>query len=104
MIYVDPIKIYPGFHIKVDAKRYGAGWCHLTTDNNNQKLHDFAKKIGLQRTWFQEHSSMPHYDLTPRLRNVAIENGARMVTSAEMVQKCSLIINRKKREFNHVTK
>lgn len=51
--------------------------CHLfTTPGNLEALHAFAKSIGLQRRWFQEHASLPHYDLNSKRRKVALECGA----------------------------
>jgi hypothetical protein len=39
-------------------------------------LHEFAKKIGLKKEWFQN-KKYPHYDLTTkRMVDKAIKNGA----------------------------
>jgi hypothetical protein len=57
------------------------GWrlgpsCHLITDGANEELHAFADRLGLKREWFQKSASGPHYDLTARRRQRAIELGA----------------------------
>jgi len=58
--------------------------CHLTADTVDE-LHDFAACIGLKRVWFQDHSRIPHYDLTPNKRMAALRAGARSITVREMV-------------------
>lgn len=58
--------------------------CHLVGDTEAE-LHKFAASIGLQRSWFQEHSRLPHYDLTASKRAIAIEAGALPLTVREMV-------------------
>ncbi len=40
------------------------------------ELHQFAKRLGLRRAWFQPHPRHPHYDLTPNKREQAIKLGA----------------------------
>lgn len=49
--------------------------CHMfaTTD---EELHAMAKAIGLRREWFQNHASLPHYDLTVSRRELAVRRGA----------------------------
>jgi hypothetical protein len=37
---------------------------HLATDSGDlDELHDFARRIGLRRSWFQDHRTVSHYDL-----------------------------------------
>lgn len=55
----------------------GRLWCHLVADSLPE-LHDFARKLGLHRSWFQSGAVYPHYDVTLRLRNKALELGAVM--------------------------
>lgn len=52
--------------------------CHLFCDKpeNLAELHDFALHIGLKREWFQDHSVMPHYDLTAAKKMHAIRKRA----------------------------
>jgi hypothetical protein len=54
---------------------FRVGSCHMWADSE-QELHEMAKKIGLKKSWFQNHEKLPHYDLTPRRRLLAIYNGA----------------------------
>ena len=53
------------------------------------ELHIFAQKIGMRREWFQDHHSIPHYDLTPARRKLALLHGAIAVDSRVFVQKCT---------------
>jgi hypothetical protein len=39
-------------------------------------LHQLAAKIGLKRAWFQNHPTLPHYDLVPTKREAALRLGA----------------------------
>ena len=58
---------------------------HLSTDGDIEELHSFAKSIGLKRCWFQP-KSHPHYDLTTeRKKNTAINAGAKLISSKELV-------------------
>lgn len=50
-------------------------WCHMWADTP-EELHALAARIGLRRSWFQEHSRLPHYDLTPGRRRAALAAGA----------------------------
>ena len=49
--------------------------CHLWADTV-EELHAFAAKIGMRRSWFQDRPRFPHYDLTMRRRDVALQSGA----------------------------
>jgi len=72
LIYVDKLRESNG------------GWkwkycCHLfseNSDDNSEALHAFAKKLGLKRTWFQNPTLFPHYDLNASKRELAIKHGA----------------------------
>ena len=68
-------------------------WCHcasdLPGDAGLQELHALADKIGAKREWFQNRLYLPHYDLQPRLRSLAILCGAIAVDGIELVRKCS---------------
>lgn len=69
-VYVDECIVWPG------AKGiFAKGSCHLTADTL-EELHAFAAKIGMRRSWFQDHKLCPHYDLTPARRAVAVKLGA----------------------------
>lgn len=64
-VYVDNVRI----------KWRGRLWCHLVADSLDE-LHDFARGLGLKRGWFQSEASLPHYDVTVEIREVAINRGA----------------------------
>lgn len=58
-------------------------WSHLFTDQDDQtELHRFARRIGMQRSWYQhaEHEAerpwLCHYDVTDVKRRAAIAAGA----------------------------
>ena len=75
VIMVDDLRVWP------HAKRpFHRGSCHLTVDGEStdhiEALHAFADRIGLRRSWFQDKSRVPHYDLTPSKREAAIAAGA----------------------------
>ena len=73
MILVDSIRRYPS-----------GSWCHMVTDSSLQELHGFARRLGLLRERFQEHSRVPHYDLRPEMRERALTLGAEAVGSKEL--------------------
>jgi hypothetical protein len=58
---------------------------HLVADSL-EELHRFAGRIGLKRAWFQNHSRHPHYDVWGSRLKSAIENGAMVVGSKEIVR------------------
>jgi hypothetical protein len=60
------------------AKHFGYGKesCHLIVAGKLDDLHDFAKRIGLKREYFQGNASWPHYDLTANKRAQALRYGA----------------------------
>lgn len=51
---------------------------HLFCDSpaSLNELHEFAAKLDLKRSWFQNDCVMPHYDLTYTKRKMAISHGA----------------------------
>jgi hypothetical protein len=56
------------------------GWslgpsCHLLADTA-EELHAFAARLGMRRSWFQDHGRIAHYDLTVRRRAAAVALGA----------------------------
>ena len=59
----------------------GRLWCHLVSDHSLDELHAFAAWIGIPARAFQG----DHYDIPEEARPVAIEEGARAVTSREIV-------------------
>lgn len=50
---------------------------HMVATESEIELHQFARKIGLKREWFQNSGRFPHYDLTTKRKiNKAIRMGA----------------------------
>jgi hypothetical protein len=49
--------------------------CHLYADSI-EELHQFALKIGMRLSWFQDDIRLPHYDLNENRRKIAVKNGA----------------------------
>lgn len=59
--------------------------CHMFADTRDlTELHRIADAIGLKRTWFQN-ERLPHYDLTPGKRAMALRAGAIPVDFARAV-------------------
>jgi hypothetical protein len=85
MIYVDDLREYPESVIKPGARKYGARWAHLTADTR-EELHAFAEQLGLKRSWFQEHRTLWHYDLTPAKWKKAMKLGAIHYSTLEMAR------------------
>lgn len=70
----------------------GRWWSHLMCDDYSPQglteLHEFARSIGAAERAFhdpQRGQPRPHYDLTPELREKALEMGAERLTSGELV-------------------
>lgn len=67
---------------------FKAGSCHLMIEHDEhgqldlERLHAFARSIGMKRAWFQN-GSTPHYDLTPSRRVLALAMGAVFVSWRE---------------------
>jgi hypothetical protein len=93
-IYVDELVGWGVTPAPGAARHFGNGKqsCHLATDDHSEagleELHQFAKKIGMQRRWFQDHRVMPHYDLTPSKRILAVKAGAVEVRPTDLVRIC----------------
>lgn len=84
MIFVDKIAEWPT-----------GLWCHLLSDLSLEELHEFAKSIGVKKCFFHN-SSIPHYDLRPAKRELAVANGAIEVKSNKQL----VLVIRKFREAN----
>jgi hypothetical protein len=86
-IYIDQIVDYGNEY--GGRGRLTGKWCHMATDSDDlEELHRFAESIGLKRDWFQYQSSLPHYDLTPNKRMLAIKHGAVDVGPKEFLLMC----------------
>jgi hypothetical protein len=76
--------------------RYWGRRCgHLVSDTSLEELHRFAESLGLRREWFQE-KSIPHYDLTGKVYDLALERGAKLVSSREIVRRAVRMEGRQK--------
>ena len=83
-IFVDELKDWPLGFVDPGARRHGTRWCHLWTNNKDlEELHLFAKSIGLKREWFQDHRLLPHYDLVPSKKRLAVGKGAQFKSAME---------------------
>jgi hypothetical protein len=63
----------------------GQNWCHMVADSLDE-LHTFARTLGLQRQWFQQNASYPHYDITLKVKERALHLGAIEGTNARIIQ------------------
>jgi hypothetical protein len=70
-VYIDP-PMWPG---------HGHLWSHLISDQSYQELHDFAERIGLPRRGFER----DHYDVIAERHGAALAEGAKPVSSREIV-------------------
>ncbi len=70
---------------------------HMVSDTSLEELHLFAEGLGLRREWFQM-KSVPHYDLTGEVYELALERGAILVSSREIVLRAVRIDGRPKSE------
>lgn len=62
---------------------------HMVSNESLNELHAFAEKIGLKRHWFEGlRKGHPHYDLMKSKKQLAIDNGAIVVNSKEIVKIC----------------
>lgn len=78
-VRVDCLKVWPTRYAC-----FAKGSCHMFADTLDE-LHAFAGKLGMKRAWFQGHALIPHYDLTPSRRKLALESGAvETTTKAEL--------------------
>jgi Protein of unknown function (DUF4031) len=55
----------------------------LISDSNLQELHDFAADLGVPLRGFQG----DHYDIPEEMHQLALEAGAKHVTSRELVRR-----------------
>jgi hypothetical protein len=82
---VDELRSWPQRVTGHAGRIFGNGKesCHLSTDGDEEGLHAFAKRLGMRRSWYQEHLIMYHYDLTPRRRELALKLGAVFVSAMD---------------------
>lgn len=58
-------------------------WGHMVSDTSYDELHDFAAALGVPRRGFEG----DHYDIPEQLHEAALEAGAELVTSRELVER-----------------
>ena len=58
-------------------------WGHMVSDSSYDELHAFAERLGVPRRGFER----DHYDIPEHLHAAAIEEGAELVTSKELVRR-----------------
>lgn len=82
-VYVDNARI------SATVGRHSSQWSHLFADTQ-EELHEFAKHLGLKRSYFQpgrplagKPSPYWHYDVTEGKRQQAIKMGAKTVEYRE---------------------
>lgn len=96
MIYVDDMLREAS--VPNGARIVTSRWSHLFCDSDDQsELHEFARKLGLRRSWFQnerQHPDKPemwHYDVTEPKRERALHMGAVSISypwgTAELMQR-----------------
>ena len=56
-------------------------WGHMVSDESYDELHAVAERLGVPRRGFER----DHYDIPEHLHEAAIEAGALMVSSKELV-------------------
>lgn len=57
----------------------------MVADDTNE-LHEFAKKLGLKRSWYQTSASYPHYDITTTNRSKALLLGAQLGSRKKIIE------------------
>lgn len=83
----------PAVLVGVDSlfTRRGRQWCHLVCDDFSpaglEALHRVAEQLGLQRAYLHDPPGKlrPHYDLTPALRQRALQLGLPELSRRELV-------------------
>lgn len=61
-------------------------YAHMVADTL-WELDEFAKLIGVKSHFFHRSKTAPHYDITSEQHEVALKNGAVLVTSREVLKK-----------------
>lgn len=77
MVYVDNMLMGATVRNGTTGRDVSGSWSHLTADSDDE-LHEFAARLGLKRAYHQPSPphSRSHYDVTKRVRALAIRLGA----------------------------
>jgi hypothetical protein len=76
-VYVDTLILHDLAGKSAQVQRvFKDGACHMFTDGPLEELHAMARKIGMKEAWFQDDKALPHYDLNPMRRALAVQHGA----------------------------
>ncbi len=71
-------------------RQYVMGHMFPAAPSQIEALHEMAEKMGMRRSWFQDKSDLPHYDITASMRKKAIALGAKplddMLDEAEILE------------------
>ena len=83
-----PVYIGPAYNCVMNRNWKWPKAAHLFTNvrENLPALHNLAAQIGLKHSWFQNHHTMPHYDLTVSKRIEAIRWNATAVDQRREVE------------------
>lgn len=80
MIYVDDMFDGQG------RGRFSGMWCHMWSDESDEELIEFGKRIGLKESWLQtQNPRFHHFDLRKNKRNQALEAGAKYMNLREWI-------------------
>lgn len=63
----------------------------MTSDESFEELLEFGKRLGLRRDWMQHGDGMPHFRITDRKRDKAIQLGAIKASIKEIAAAASRI-------------
>lgn len=61
---------------------------HMMSDENREELREFAELIYLDRRRFHNHVRHPHYDVQDKYWARAVVNGAKKVSTKELIRRC----------------
>ena len=67
---------------KIEGRKKYAHMVATTYD----ELHEFALKIGVKHHFFHKTADLPHYDITEEQAQLAIENGATLVNTRDLIR------------------
>lgn len=68
----------------IEFKHKRKKYAHMVSTTSIQELHDFAKSIGVKKHFFHRGN---HYDIREEEHKKAIEAGAKLVSSKELVKR-----------------